>query len=93
MTEAKRATKQYRRAGLEKLSGLLAELRGLRALREERPGTFTHRSRPFLHFHYHPDDRIVADVKISPSGITCFDVSEPTGQEDLLAAVRDFLNE
>ena len=92
MTDVKTSPKQCRRAGLQKLSGLLAELRAHRALGEGRPGTFTHRSRPFLHFHYHPDGRIVADVKISGSGITRFDVSEPTGQEDLLAAVRDFLD-
>ena len=91
MKDTKISAKHHRRAGLRKLSGLLAELRALRALREGRPGSFEHGSRPFLHFHYHPDGEIIADVRISNSGFTRFDVSAPTGQEDLLSAVRDFV--
>ncbi len=81
-----------REAGLQRLAGLLDELRALEGLREKRPGTFSHRSRAFLHFHYHPDGRIVADAKLSDAGFSRFDVSEPSGQQELLAGIRRFLS-
>lgn len=80
-----------REAGLRRLAGLLARLRGLETLREGRPGTFRLGGRAFLHFHYHPDGGIVADVRLSGNDFTRFDVSSEAGQDALLAAVRRHL--
>ncbi len=77
-----------RRAGLKRLASLLDELRALSELREGRPGTFRLGSRPFLHFHYHPDGTIVADVRLSNRGFTQFDVSEEGGQQEVLSAIE-----
>ena len=80
-----------RKAGLKRLASLLDELRALSELREGRPGTFQHGSLPLLHFHYHPDGTIVADVRLSKRGFTQFDVSEEAGQQDLLSAIEQYL--
>ena len=91
MTEFQTSPKLRRRAGLKRLASLLDVLRALSELREGRPGTFQHGSRPFLHFHYHPDGTIVADARLSKRGFTQFDVSEEVGQRDLLSAVEQYL--
>jgi hypothetical protein len=83
--------KARRRAGLRRLSSLLDELRALGELREGRPGTFQQGSRPFLHFHYHPDGTIVADVKLSSRGFSSFDVSDEAGQQEVLLAIERHL--
>jgi len=80
-----------REAGLERLACLLGELRSLDDLREKRRGTFSHRSRAFLHFHYHPGGEIVADARVSGDGFTRFDVSEEAGRLALLAEIKRFL--
>ena len=41
---------------LERLEPLLRDLRTIDSLRERRPGTFTRRSRAFLHFHADGDE-------------------------------------
>ena len=51
-----------------------------------------YRSRAFLHFHYHPDGKIVADVRASEGGFTRFDVSAAAGQKELFAEIRRFLS-
>jgi hypothetical protein len=106
LTEFKTSPILRRKAGLERLASLLDELRELSALREGRPGTFRYRSRDFLHFHYHPDGKIVADVRLSERAlagrsqphrsratraVTRFDVSEEAGQQELLSAIQSFL--
>jgi len=80
-----------RRVGLQRLAGLLEELRGFGQLRERRPGDFHIGTRPVLHFHYHADGSIVADVRLSKHGIEHFDVSDTAGQYELLAAVEEHL--
>ena len=60
----------------------------LSKLREGRPGTFRYGSRPFLHFHYHPDGKIVADVRLSDGAFTGFDVSEEAGQQEVLSVIE-----
>jgi hypothetical protein len=48
---------------LDRLAGLLAELRALPELRERKRGSFSLRSRAFLHFHEDAGD-FYADVKL-----------------------------
>lgn len=47
---------------LEKLEGLLTELRAIEGLREKRPGVFYFRSKAQLHFHEDGDD-LYADLR------------------------------
>jgi hypothetical protein len=83
-------------------------LRQLGALQEGRAGAFRYRSRDFLHFHFHPDGEIVADVRLSEKtlagssgprrsqatrAVTRFDVSDEAGQGQLLSAIESFLEE
>lgn len=91
MAELETSPKRRRRAGLERLAGLLDQLRALPELREGRPGRFQHGSHPLLHFHYHPDGTIVADAKLSKRRITEFDVSDEAGQQELLSAIESYL--
>ena len=48
---------------LDRLEPLLTQLRALDGLRERKRGTFTYRSRAFLHFHADGDD-VLADVRL-----------------------------
>lgn len=82
-----------REAGLVRLEGLLAALRDIEGLREDRPGVFGHRSRAFLHFHYRPDGSIAADVRLSGDDFTRVDVSDESGQRKLLESIRRFVGE
>ena len=91
MARFETSPKLRRRAGLGRLAGLLDQLRALGELSERQPGTFHHGTRPFLHFHYHPDGTVVADVRLSKRGFSQFDVSEETGQQEVLAAIEQYL--
>ena len=84
--------KLRRKAGPRRLASLLDELRALSELSERQPGTFHHGPRPFLHFHYHPDGTIVADARLSKRGFTQFDVSEESGQQEVLSAIEQYLH-
>ena len=72
MAEFKTSPRLRRKAGLKRIATLLEELRALNELREGQLGTFLRGPRPFLHFHYHPDGKIVADVHLSGGGFTRF---------------------
>lgn len=91
MTESSRSPRLRRRAGLERLAGLLEELRAFGELHETRPGNFQLGSRPLLHFHYPPDGQIVADVRLADGRLVRFDVSDEAGQQELLAVVESTL--
>jgi hypothetical protein len=52
---------------LERIRGLLAQLREVAGLVERRPGSFSWRSRAFLHFHEEGTDTF-ADLRLNPSG-------------------------
>lgn len=80
-----------RRAGLQRLAGLLTELRAIDELREGQPGQFQRGSTPFLHFHCFPDGTIRADVRLSKRAITEYDVSDEAGQQELLSAIEGYL--
>jgi hypothetical protein len=53
--------------GLERISGLLEQLRTVDGLVERRPGAFSWRSRAFLHFH-EDGPQTFADVRLDPAG-------------------------
>jgi hypothetical protein len=91
MADFETSERVRRRVGLQRLAGLLEGLRGFGQLRERRPGDFQIGARPVLHFHYHADGSIVADVRLSKDGIEHFDVSDTAGQYELLAAVEEHL--
>ena len=84
-------TRDRRRAGMERLAGLLAELRGFPELREVRTGVFQIGSKPFLHFHFPASGRLIADVRLSKRGFTPFDVSDEAGRHELVAAIEGHL--
>ena len=48
---------------LDRVDGLLAQLRGIDGLKERSRGTFYRGSKAFLHFHEH-DGEIVCDVRL-----------------------------
>jgi len=53
--------------GLERISGLLEQLRRVDGLVERRPGSFSWHSRAFLHFH-EDGPQTFADVRLDPAG-------------------------
>lgn len=74
---------------LDRLEGLLAELRALPELRERKRGYFSLKSQAFLHFHEDAGD-FYADVKLTGS----FErrrVSSDAEQLAFVRAVRDAL--
>ena len=92
VAEFETSSRLRRRAGLERLGGLLEELRAFGELREVKPGTFMHGSHPLLHFHYHSDGQIVADIRRSDGRVTRFDVSDKGGQQEVLSVVEGCLD-
>ncbi len=76
--------------GLKTLSTLLGKLRTIDALSEVRPGNFRRNARAFLHFHYHPDGKLIADVRFSDW--ERFDVTSRKGQDKLITAIRQVIN-
>ena len=93
MPASKTAPMVRREEGLKRLAPLLEELRALEELREKRPGSFSYRSRAFLHFHYRPDGSIVCDVRLSEAGFSRIDVSEELGRDELLREVKRCLDD
>jgi hypothetical protein len=75
---------------LDRLEGLLAELRGIPGLRERTRGYFSRGSRAFLHFH-EDGGNLYADVKLD-SKFQRMKVSSGTEQDDFLSRVREALS-
>ena len=69
---------------LDRVEGLLIELRTLPGLTEKKRGVFYRKSRAFLHFHEDPKG-MFADLSDPDERI---DVTEPAGQAALMAAAR-----
>jgi hypothetical protein len=69
---------------LDRVDGLLAELRTLPGLVEKKRGVFYRKSRAFLHFHEDPKG-MFADISDPDERI---DVTEPAGQAALMQAAR-----
>ena len=88
MSKSKNSAKQNRRDGLRRLANLLEALRSISDLREVSPGTFMHGSHRLLHFHYHPNGQIVADVRGSDGQVERIDVSDEDGQQEVLSIIE-----
>jgi hypothetical protein len=71
---------------LDRLDGLLSELRTFDALRERKRGNFLLRSRAFLHFHADGDD-LYADVRLDGADFERHRVTTPEEHADLVAAI------
>jgi len=71
---------------LDRIDGLLAELRTFEGLRERKRGNFNARSRAFLHFHADGDD-LYADVRLDGVAFARHRVTSPEEQADLVAAI------
>lgn len=69
---------------LDRLEGLLAELRALPELRERKRGHFARKSQAFLHFHEDAGD-FYADVKLTGS----FERMRVTSRAEQLAFLRE----
>ena len=78
-------------ATLDRIAPLLEALRVRPALREDRPGVFSLRRRPFLHFHDDPSG-VYADVRLADEFVR-MRVSEPGEQADLLDRIDDCLTQ
>jgi hypothetical protein len=69
---------------LDKLESLLVKLREIPALRENRRGVFSVRSKAFLHFHEDPTG-LFADLRLFPDGdFVRMGASSRVEQTDLL---------
>lgn len=76
---------------LDRLEGLLAELRALPGLTEKTRGTFYRKSRAFLHFHRDPKG-LFADVRdAAERDFERIEVTGAAGRARLLAVVRQRL--
>ena len=69
---------------LDRIDGLLAQVRTLPGLIEKKRGVFYRKSRAFLHFHEDPKG-LFADISDPDERI---DVSEAPGQTALIEAAR-----
>lgn len=81
-----------RDADLDRVEGLLAQLRALPGMVEKKRGVFYFKSRSFLHFHEDPKG-IFADIREAGGGgdFDRIDVTEAAGRAALLEAARQRL--
>jgi hypothetical protein len=77
---------RLRADALERLEPLLRQLRGVDALRERAPGTFTWRGAPLLHFHSLASG-LVADVKADGRWLR-YDLAAAGARRRLVSDVR-----
>jgi hypothetical protein len=75
---------------LDQLEPLLVQLRTIDGLRERKRGTFSYKSRAFLHFHADGDD-LLADVRLNEEFERHL-ASTATQRRALLKAIRASLN-
>jgi hypothetical protein len=79
--------------GLERISGLLEQLRRVHGLVERRPGSFSWRSQAFLHFH-EEGPQTFADVRLDPAGdFVRLRVTTAKEQSSFLTKVRRAVGE
>ena len=72
---------------LDRLDGMLAQLRTINALKERTPGSFYKGGKGFLHFHIDGDD-VYADVKLDGREFERTRVTTKTEQTKLVRDVR-----
>ncbi len=77
---------------ISRLEDVLAELRGIDALKEKRPGVFYRRSKAFLHFHEDPAG-LFADVRLSAEDFTRMAVNTAAERKRLVKAVRNAIGD
>ena len=78
---------------LERISGLLEQLRRVDGLVERRPGSFSWHSRAFLHFH-EDGPQTFADVRLDPAGdFVRLGVTTAREQSSFLTKVRRVVGE
>ncbi len=76
---------------LDRIEGLLAQLRALPGLKEKKRGVFYWKSKAFLHFHEDPKG-MFADLSGGAGRMDVrMDVTEPAGQAALVEAARRLL--
>ena len=76
---------------LDRIDGLLAQLRALPGLTEKKRGVFYRKSKAFLHFHEDPKG-MFADLSGGAGRIDVrIDVTEAAGQAALIEAARRLL--
>ena len=79
--------------GLKRITGLLEQLRRVDGLVERRPGSFSWRSRAFLHFH-EDGPQTFADVRLDPAGdFVRLGVTTAREQSSFLTKVRRVVGE
>jgi hypothetical protein len=76
---------------LDRIDGLLAQVRTLPGLVEKKRGVFYRKSKGFLHFHEDPKGMFADLTGADGVGFDRIDVTEPAGQAALLAAARERL--
>jgi hypothetical protein len=72
---------------LDQIEDLLAALRAISDLREQKRGYFSRRSRAFVHFHADDDDDYFADVKLGDRFVR-LKVTSSAERNEFLARVR-----
>ena len=72
---------------LDRIDGLLAQVRTLPGLKEKKRGCFYWKSRGFLHFHEDPKG-MFADLAGADRMDVRIDVTDEAGQAALMAAAR-----
>ena len=78
-------------AALEKLEGVLKEIRKHEELQEKRRGVFYHKGRAFLHFHEDPAG-LFADARLTDDDFQRFAVNTAVERNALMKRIGAFLN-
>jgi hypothetical protein len=73
---------------LDRIDGLLAQLRTLPGLKEKKRGCFYLKSKGFLHFHEDPAGMFADLTGADGKGFDRLDVTEAAGQAELVALAR-----
>src|SRR5258705_3814829 len=76
---------------LEKLGGVLKEIRKHEELQEKRRGVFYHQGRAFLHFHEDPAG-LFADARLTDDDFQRFAVNTAVERNALTKRISAFLN-
>ena len=77
-----------REKDLDRIEGLLAQVRALPGLKEKKRGIFYLKSRGFLHFHEDPKGMFADLTGADGRGFDRIDVTEAAGQAELMTMAR-----
>ena len=73
---------------LDRIEGLLVQVRTLPGLKEKKRGVFYLKAKGFLHFHEDPAGMFADLSGPDGRGFDRIDVTEPAGQAELIALAR-----